>query len=458
MFLPRIAVSWQFDRKTVLRGGFGIYYDTLNSTFITPNQLGYSATTVNTPSNDFGMTWNMGNPAMGISPLTDPFPVRGDGTRFDGAVRDSLGAMMVAGTSFTYPNLDREHARVQRWRIGIQRELGSNMAVEAVYSGLYGGNADLTVKQDVLAENYWNGTQVRNNALASDLNRNITNPFHISNFASLKQSDPLLYNRLASLSFFASPTVQKQRLLRPYPHMSNLNAAALPIRKVRVHSLDLTFQRRFSRGFNLNVAFSSNRGEEWGTILNEYELAPTQWLPTDTARPYRFTASGVYQLPFGKGRTWWRQGVLNAIAGGWQTSATFEWQPGPLLTWGNLFFYGDLEDIKEGEKTLDRWFNIDAGFERDAAKVPAGFQKRVFPTVIDGLRQDKLQMLNASVQKYVPITERMQLQLRLDANNALNRSHFAAPNRTTTSTQFGVVSNNSVTINRWITVVARLQF
>jgi hypothetical protein len=92
------------------------------------------------------------------------------------------------------------------------------------------------------------------------------------------------------------------------------------------------------------------------------------------------------------------EGILSAIAGGGQTSGTFEWQPGPLLGWGNLFFHGDLEDIMKGPQTLNRGFNIDAGFKRDPAKVPAGYQKRVFPTLIDGSRQDKLLLPNASVQ------------------------------------------------------------
>jgi type II secretion system protein G len=35
-----------------------------------------------------------------------------------------------------------------------------------------------------------------------------------------------------------------------------------------------------------------------------------------------------------------KQGILSKILGGFQVSSTFEWQPGPLLSWGNLFFYG----------------------------------------------------------------------------------------------------------------------
>jgi hypothetical protein len=35
--------------------------------------------------------WLAGNPAAGASPLTDPFPVRSDGTRFNQPLGNALG-------------------------------------------------------------------------------------------------------------------------------------------------------------------------------------------------------------------------------------------------------------------------------------------------------------------------------------------------------------------------------
>ena len=108
-------------------------------------------------------------------------------------------------------------------------------------------------------------------------------------------------------------------------------------------------------------------------FINEYDLAPTQWLPSNNSRPYRLTAYGVYELPFGTGRAYLEQGILSKIAGGWQVSSTFEWQPGPLLTWGNLFFNGNLDDIKP-IAPLNRWFNVDAGFGGIRPKCPRLFR------------------------------------------------------------------------------------
>ena len=45
MWLPRVSMAYQPNDGMVLRGGYGIYYDTLNATAIVPNQLGFSTVT-----------------------------------------------------------------------------------------------------------------------------------------------------------------------------------------------------------------------------------------------------------------------------------------------------------------------------------------------------------------------------------------------------------------------------
>ena len=168
MWLPRASAAYQVNDGMVVKGGYGVYYDSLNATAIMPNQLGFSTVTTVPSSNDFGQTWVSGNPRAGISPLVDPFPVRADGTRFVTPVGTSLGGNFVAGQALSYGNLDREHARLQRWRAGVQKELGRNMAIEVAYVGTYSDNVDLTVRQDILPVQYWNHTDTRNAALATE--------------------------------------------------------------------------------------------------------------------------------------------------------------------------------------------------------------------------------------------------------------------------------------------------
>ncbi len=462
MWLPRASAAYQVSDRMVVRGGYGVYYDTLNATAIVPNQLGYNTVTSVNSSNDFGQTWVSGNPKAGISPLVDPFPLRADGTRFVSPVGNTLGGDFVAGNTLTYGNLDREHARMQRWRLGAQRELGRNMAIEVAYVGSFADNVDVNVRQDVLPEQYWNSTATRNTALASNLNANVPNPFFIGNFEGLRASNPALYSRLAAQSLFASPTVAKNRLLRPSPFMAALTAGQRPIGKVRTHSVEVTFQRRFSRGLSLNVGYVGLRAEEWTTIINEYEQRPTQWVSSNNARPHRVTAGTVWELPFGKGRAFLNNGgMLGKILGGWQTGHTFEWQPGPLLDFSgqNIFFYGNLEDIPLSEPSLDRWFNVDAGFERNSARVPAEFQTRLFPLRVEGVRRDQTLLLNSTISRTFPVKGHTMFQIRLDAQNSLNRQHFANPTSLNpTSTDFGRVTANANTEQRFLVLIGKLTF
>ncbi len=463
MWLPRASAAYQVNDGMVVKGGYGVYYDSLNATAIYPNQLGFSTVTTVPSSNDFGQTWASGNPRAGISPLVDPFPVRADGTRFSTPVGSGLGGDFVAGQSISYGNLDREHAQLQRWRAGVQKELGRNMAIEVAYVGTYSDDVDLNIRQDILPSQYWNHTDTRNAALATENNRNITNPFHVSNLTALRASNPALYNQLAAQAQFTSPTIQKNRLLRPYPHMSvgnnGLGAQALPLGKVRTHAIEVAFQRRFSQGLSLNAAYSGIKAEEWLNVINEYDAAPTGWVTSQQARPHRITLNGVWELPFGNGRAFLSEGGFwSKILGGWQTGQTFEWQPGPLLGFGNVFFYGDVDQIALDDPTLNEWFDTDAGFERSATRVPAAFQERLFPLRVDGLRGDATLLLNSSISRTFPLMGRSNLQIRLDAANMLNRQQFANPQLDPTATDFGRVTANANTEPRFLILMSKLTF
>ena len=126
--------------------------------------------------------------------------------------------------------------------------------------------------------------------------------------------------------------------------------------------------------------------------------------------------------------------------------------------WTNLFFYGKLEDIPLDQPTRDRWFNTDAGFEKDPAKTPAGFQKRQFPFRVDGVRGQGLSFLNMSLSRTVALGEHRSLQPRIDVQNVLNRQHWQNANTNPTSTNFGKVTTVTGNFMRFITFVLKLNF
>ncbi|MEK7407595.1 MAG: hypothetical protein AAB225_21155, partial [Acidobacteriota bacterium] len=182
------------------------------------------------------------------------------------------------------------------------------------------------------------------------------------------------------------------------------------------------------------------------------------WRESNDGRPHRLVGTALYELPFGRGRAMLQRGPLSWIAGGWQLGVTHEFQPGPLLGWGNLFYYGsDPAQTKQGERALARWFNAD-NFERSASKGPAEFHRRVFPTQIGGLRADKTSQWNVNVLREFPLGDRARLQLRLDALNLQNRSQFAGPDTNPYSTNFGRITSQTATHNRFIQIQGRIRF
>jgi hypothetical protein len=459
MWMPRFSGAYRLGSRTVIKGGYGMFYDTLNASTYGPLTTGFSATSNRVTSNDFGVNWALGNPKAGILPQQDPFPVRADGTRYDLIVGDSLGLDSLLGNGITISNPDREHPRVQRYRASVQRELWRTSSIEVAYNFQIGDRLSMTRREDYLPEEYWNKSNVRDLTQQNLLQTNVTNPFRLSVFAPLQQSNPALYSRLQNNAFFTASTVQLNRLLRgPYPQYNGINFSNLPIGENRTHGVEVNFTRRFSKGWALSAAYSGNRIRNL-EFLNEYDREPTLWQPNANGRPHRFTASGLAEIPFGTGRKYGSGGgVLAAIFGGWQLGGTVEYQPGPLLTWGNVFFYGDFGDIASDNPTLERWFNVDAGFERDPAKTPVNFQARVFPFRIDGVRGPNLLQLNGNVMRTIALGDRRVFSFRVDIINFPNRTTFANPNVTPTATDFGRITGATAASPRFVQFVSRLTF
>jgi hypothetical protein len=463
LWMPRFSAAYRLGGKSVIKAGYGVYYDTLNARDWTPNQDGFDVQTTNPVSNDFGLTFALGDPRNGILPLSDPFPMRGStGSRYELVPGNQLGYDNMLGRGYTAENPNRVHSRVQRWRLGWQRELTSTMAIEVAYTGSYADRQGISIRNDFLPEQYWSSANVRDTSANDYLTQNVPNPFYIGNFSSLQTTDPLLYQRLLGSTTFTSTTIQRQRLLRAFPQMNGVFDNDQPLGVIKSHSLDAILTRRFANGLTGNAAFSINRVDENRTV-EEYDREPTLWQTNNNGRPWRVTAAGVYELPFGAGKPFLNNpGMLSAIAGGWTVGGTFEYQPGILLTWNPLFFSGDLNDIKKAnpeialrpDGTFDptkTWFNIDAGFERDTADQPAAFQKRTFPFRVDGVRGFDLSYLNASFARTFRLGGSRTFQFRLDIQNLLDRQHYANPDMNPTSTTFGQVRAVNNNVMRFLT-------
>ena len=309
-----------------------------------------------------------------------------------------------------------------------------------------------------------NTSNTRNTTANTYLTAQVPNPYFINNFAFLRTTDPVLYQRLASNPTFSAATIQRNRLLRPFGFMTGLAGGLLygnlPLGASKLHSIEVQVNRRFSNGLTGFLSFNANR-VRYNRTVEEFDREPTLWQGSNDARPWRLAGVASYELPFGRGRQFLTDGgVLAALAGNWQVTGTWEYQPGALLDWGgqNIFFNGDLDDIALDDPTRERWFNIDAGFERDPARVPAAFQTRAFPFRIDDVRGQSLMFTNMSIQRNVRAGGNRTWQLRVDAQNLFNRQQWQGASLNPTSTLFGQVTNVALNQMRFFTFGARMTF
>jgi hypothetical protein len=478
LWMPRFSFGYRLGDKMAVKGGYGMYYDTLNARDWTPDQEGYDITTTNVLSTDFGRTFLLGNPKNGILPIVDPFPVRAStGTRYDTVLGDALGVDTMIGRQYSAENPNRKHARVQRWRLSWQREIASRTAVEVAYAGSYADRQGISIRQDFLPEQYWNSSNFRDTSANDYLTANVPNPFHISNFAPLQTTNPALYQRMAGNTFFTSTTMPRHRLLRAFPHMNTgagLTFQDQPLGVIKAHTLEVVLTQRYAFGLTGHAAFSANRVTENQTV-HEFDREPTLWQTNNNGRPWRVTGVAAYELPFGPGRAFLdRRGMLSQIARGWSVSGTYEYQPGALLNWGNIFFNGNLADIKKDnpevallpDGTIDptkTWFNTNAGFVTATAEQPAAFQKRVFPFRVDGVRGQSFSMTNLSIARTFNVGGRRTFQFRTDIQNLFNRQHYQNPSvqnggLNPTSSNFGQIRDVNNTVMRFITFNATLRF
>lgn len=194
-------------------------------------------------------------------------------------------------------------------------------------------------------------------------------------------------------------------------------------------------------------------------FANPFDREPL-WRESDGSRPLRWVITSIYELPFGKGKPFLQgPGWISAIVGGWQLGGVMQRQSGECIDFGNVFYYGDnYRDIvlPKSERVQDRWFNT-SQFERNPARVPTGFHRRVFPNRLNWLRTETLMQVDGNLQKNIRLAETIRAAFRVDLIHALNKQVLGNPGVNPLDTNFGRVAS-FVNTPRLIQLTFRLNY
>ena len=433
--MPRFGFAYQATQNTVLRGGYGMFYGFLGQRRSDVIQTGFSRNT------DFQFTNNsyltplttLSNPL----PSGELFPIFGAG----------LGPETGIDTGLTFFTENPKMPYMQRWQFGIQRQLPGDFLVELSYVGNRGTRIETTRNINAISNDFLSRDLVPTPAMTANnqyLSGNLPNPFR----GLVAVAAPNLNN---------GANRSRSALLRPFPQFGDLNTTTNQGYSW-YHSMQMQFERRFSKGFTVQGSYTFSKFMEAIAYLNPADARPLETI-SDFDVPHRFVASGIWEIPVGKGRAFGGDmgKVANAILGGWQLSAIYTSQSGTPIGWGNIPFVGDVNDIKLDDPTRERWFNRDAGFIRDQVLQS---NVRYFPFRFPFIRNMGVNNWDSSLIKNTRFGERgYNFQFKAEFLNTLNRTQLPAPNTDPRNALFGEIrANTQANYPRRIQLTAKFIF
>jgi hypothetical protein len=427
IFSPRFGVSWTPSRlghNTVLRAGFGVF--TYPIVVPVPNQPGFSQTTQFVATND-----NYQSPA---ATLSNPFP----GGIFKPA-GSSLGPSTFLGQSVAFLNPNMVNPYSIRWDFSIERQLLHDMVVEAAYIGNHSVHIGINQNLDYIPPQYLSTSPVRDNNVINLLGSSVPNPF---------------YGLVPNSTTLNGKTVALSALLVPFPQFGTNGVTEQTNNEGSSYyeSLNVRVEKRMSHGLSFIENFVWSKLMAETVQLNPFS-PPQKQIASDNRGLHNVVAA-TYHLPIGHGQ-WLSPSskLADMVVGGWVVNAIYSRQLGAPLNWsGDMLYYGG--NLNLHSRQVDGAAFDTTRFNTVSSQQLAN-NVRTFPTMFANLLQDGNNNLDFSMLKEFFIKERMKLQVRFEAFNALNHPTFGAPNLSATSSSFGLITSQANT-PRTIQLGARL--
>ncbi|MEP7366037.1 MAG: TonB-dependent receptor [Acidobacteriota bacterium] len=384
LFAPRVGAAWRVTNSLVMRAGYGITYD--------PFSLGrdlranYPVQFVQNLA--FDTTWSYSttlDQGLPASPAV--------------AEQERLPLPLTAAFITADDNFKRGY--VQSWNATIEKQFGE-------WIGSAGYVATRSIRQTAFLNANWAdlGTGQAGQQLVQRFGRNASTTF-----------------------------------------IGHLGTA-------KYDSLQARVQRRFRGGYQ--VQFSYTYGHSLGYTAENSTSSPRVNHPAYWGLNYGSTpldvrhnavASGVFQLPFGKGARWAQTGPAAALLGGWQINTLARLTTGSPVTPTapatslNAPGSGQFADCLGPVTTLgERTSWWDRSNLADPNSVSPNVP-RFGSCGTNVLRTPGLINVDLGVFRRFDVTERVNVQLRGEAFNISNTPHFGNPNSDVSSGNFGLIGS-----------------
>jgi hypothetical protein len=415
--MPRIGIAYQVNNSTVVRAGYGIFYESFAADFVQPTQNGFSNTTSIVPTLNNGLTFQ--------STLDNyPFP---QGIQLP--TGSSLGMETFLGKADTYFNTGNHQAYDQRWSLNIQHQFGSRILLDVGYTGNRATHLAVSDAWDSIPPQYLSQSPFRDNTTIANLGAQVANPFvNIPAFSG---------------TTLGTTTLATSQLLLPYPEFTGVTGT-IDRGFSWYHGLSVRMEKRFAHGFTIQSNYTWSKFMSANSELNG-PLSPLAQSVNAGDRPQQWSPNAIYELPFGRGKQFLSNanGWEDRVVGGWQVQGIYEAQSGSPMAFGDvLYLGGSLHNIvlPKSQRSISEWFNT-SGFDTKSADQLSD-NYRTFPLELTGARNPGINVMGLSAIKRIRIREKMDFEVHAEAKNAFNHPSWGAPNLTPTSTLFGQITSS----------------